>query len=364
LLSVLFLWVPLAVSAEAYRLVDISPLLPPSSRSIAVDLRDNGTISGMLEGSGGRLKPFVVHGDGRVEVFDSGFYDEHYVRAGNGAGTLVGSYPGSSVGWARIGSELACIPTPLPCGSASLYLSSIPWAINEDGVLVGSQSLQQPDGSFRSQGYRASADSGGAIQVHGLGRWLDQFDTAATVIGEGPQPRVLGFAVTDAATSEYQPLQWQNSGWVALGAAGRNRVPIAVNAAGVAVGAVRGPSGQAGFSGLRWDLGDSTNPGEPLPDFPGASSTRPSDINGRSEIVGAATIGAGPIDTRGWLLRAGVLTALNDLLLADPAWIILTAAAINEAGQIAATARFGSQPGTRVVLLIPEPADAIFRHSF
>ncbi len=362
LLSILSL--PAALGAQTYRVVDVSESLPPAVRSIAVDLRDNGTFSGMLEGSGGRLKPFVVHGDGQVEIFDSGFYDEHYVRAGNGSGRLVGQYPGSSVGWVRTGSELSCVPTPLPCGSASLYLSSMPWAINEDGVFVGSQSLPPPDGFSRSQGYRASIDAQGAIQIHGLGRWMDQFDTVATVIGEGPQPLILGFAVTHAATSEYQPLLWQASGWIALGVAGRNRMPIAVNAAGSAVGAVRGPGGQAGFIGLLWDLGDPSAAGDLLPEYPGASSTRPSDINGRSEIIGSATIGHGPLDTRGWLLRDGTLVALDDLLPDFPQWTILSAVAITEDGRIAATARFGSTPGTRAVMLIPELEDSIFRHSF
>jgi probable HAF family extracellular repeat protein len=75
---------------------------------------------------------------------------------------------------------------------------------------------------------------------------------------------------------------------------------------------------------------------------PGLLSTSARDINSLGQIVGASWPGAaigGPGRPGPWIWQDGVMTNLNDLI--DPAsgWVIVEAAGINDAGQIAATAR-------------------------
>ncbi|WP_165073895.1 PEP-CTERM sorting domain-containing protein [Paludisphaera rhizosphaerae] len=90
-------------------------------------------------------------------------------------------------------------------------------------------------------------------------------------------------------------------------------------------------------------------------------------INNHGDVVGrSSTPGKSSFDTdQGFLYHDGVMTNLNDLI--DPAsgWRILGASAINDLGQILASARNFSFPGTYAeVLLTPgdlsTPPDAVF----
>jgi hypothetical protein len=81
-------------------------------------------------------------------------------------------------------------------------------------------------------------------------------------------------------------------------------------------------------------------------------------------VVGTAQFDASPVGGRGWLLEDGTLYDLNQLLPAGSPWLILAASAINGHGDIAATARFGTAPGTRAVLLRRQAGDGIFASTF
>jgi hypothetical protein len=355
----------LALPAHAdpsFDVVDLSGSLPANGGSQLLDLRDNGTASGMLLGSGARWKPVVWAGDGVVEVFDGGFYDEFFVRAGNGAGLLVGQLPGSSIGWARVGDALQCIPTPLGCGAPALYLASIGNDVNDAGVIVGQRALALPDGGYRFEAYRAQIDGQGGFAFEGLGLYEGQFDTAAQAIdGLG---RIAGIAAIDAASARQQALLWTGAEVRTLGPPGRNRRPTALSDSGHIVGTERGPGGSAGFFGLRWHVDAPANPGELLPSLAGATSSVPADVNDAGSVVGTAQFDASPVGGRGWLLEDGTLHDLNQLLPAGSPWLILAASAINGRGDIAATARFGTAPGTRAVLLRRQAGDGIFASTF
>jgi hypothetical protein len=356
----------LAVPAQAaprFEVVDLGAALPANGGSQLLDLRDNGTASGMLLGSGSRWKPVVWRADGAVEVFDGGFYDEFYLRAGNGAGLVVGQLPGSSIGWARVGDDLQCIPTPLGCGAPALYLASIGYDVNDAGVIVGQRAVAVQGGGWRFEAYRAQIDGQGGFAFESLGLFQGQFGTTAQAIdGLG---RIAGFATIDAAGAEQQVLLWSGDGVRALGPPGRYRRPTAISDGGHIVGAERGPgSGQGGFFGLRWHVDDPGNPGEPLPTLTGAISSIPNDVNDAGSIVGTAQFDASPVGGRGWLLEDGALHELDQLLPEGAPWRILAANAINGAGDIAATARFDTAPGTRAVLLRRQGHDGIFASDF
>jgi hypothetical protein len=95
-----------------------------------------------------------------------------------------------------------------------------------------------------------------------------------------------------------------------------------------------------------------------LPALPASISSSPRDVNDNGWIVGTAITGSGPLDQRDWLLDDTGLHDLNDLLAPGGAWLILSANAIDNTGNIAATAR------TRAVILRPLSHDAIFAHDY
>lgn len=364
-LALLLLACGLPVQADPrFEVVDLSAHLPANGGSQLIDLRDNGTASGMLL-SGSRWKPVVWHGhaDGGVEVFDGGFYDEHFLRAGNGNGLIVGQLPGSSVGWARVGNALQCIPTPNGCGAAALYLASLGNDVNEAGEIVGQRALALPGGGFRFEAYRAVIDSQGGFDFQGLGLYEGSFNTSAQAIDN--LGRIAGFATLNAVGAEQQALLWTSDGVRLLGPPGRNRRPTAISDSGHVVGVERGPgNGPGGFFALRWHIDDPMQPGTVLPALPGAVSSFASDVNDAGSVVGHAQLDDSPLGGRGWLLEDGALYDLNDLLPPGSPWLVLAANAINNPGDIAATARFGALPGTRAVLLRRQPHDAIFASSF
>lgn len=347
----------------AFEVIDLSALLPANGGSQLVDLRDNGSASGMLVGSGGRFKPVVWRPEGEVEIFDGGFYDEFYLRAGNGSGLIVGQLPGSSLGWVRIGNGLECIPTSLGCGAAALYLSSISFDVNESGVFVGQQALPLAEGGFRFEAYRGQVDAQGSFDLAGLGLYQGEFNTAALAIDD--LDRIAGFATLNAAGAEQQVLLWLDHEVRELGPPGRNRRPTAISNSGHIVGEERGPGGgYGGFFGLRWHVDQPGQAGELLPALPASISSSPRDVNDGGWVVGTAITGSGPLDQRGWLLDENGLHDLNDLLPPDSAWLILAANAIDNAGNIAATARYADTSGTRAVILRQRTHDPIFAHGF
>lgn len=351
-----------SAGAVGYEVMDLSALLPPNGGSQLVDLRDNGTASGMLIGSGERWKPVVWRADGRVEVFDQGFYDELFVRAGNGSGMIVGQYPGSTLGWARAGDSLACVPTAAGCGFAALYLASIALDVNEAGVFVGQQALPVPGGAYRFEAYRGEVDASGQFILSGLGLHQGRFDTAALTIDN--LGRVAGFATLNAAGAQQQALLWVGQEVRELGPPGPYRRATAIADSGHIVGEQRATGANAGFFGLRWHVDQPDDPGQVLPSLPFALSSSARAVNDAGWVVGTATTGAGPLDQVGWLLEDGRVHDLNELLPPGNPWRILAANAIDGAGHIAAVARLADTPGTRAVVLRRLPQQLIFAHSF
>lgn len=93
---------------------------------------------------------------------------------------------------------------------------------------------------------------------------------------------------------------------------------------------------------------------------PGLNYATPRANNDMGHVAGTA--GNFPGDTyRAFVYRDGQLAGLNDLVLLQPGWTITRADDVNDAGQILATACFGSTLDCRSVRLdlipaVPEPA--------
>lgn len=340
---------------------DLSARLPSSSDSIAVDIADNGVVTGSLVDDSGRRKPFVAGTQGDVRVFDAGYYDDRLVRAGNARGKIIGSFPGSTLGWVRVGDDLRCIPSPFDCESIqSIYTSSLPYDLNDDGIIVGSVTITENGQPYTYQGYKAVVGPDGVIEVSGLGRY-QQRDTTASAID--PNAVIVGFAVLDRTNATYQPVFLDQGVWQPLGEPGRYQAPIALNQQGVIVGSRR-TDGDFREQPLRWSLASPEQAAETLPTLPDRVNARPNGINAAGEIVGVSYDSNHPADRRAWMLIGDDLVALDDLLEYNDGWQILAANAINSQGDIAATARRAGESGTRAVVLRRQSSNGLFQHGF
>ena len=364
IVSVVLLGIATGTSASdrpAYEADDLSARLPASSESIAVDIADNGVVTGSLVDGSGRRKPFVLGIQGDVRVFDAGFYDDRLVRAGNAEGTIVGSFPGSTLGWARVGDDLRCIPSPFDCESIqSIYTSSLPYDLNDDGTIVGSLTIIESGQPYTYQGYMAVVEPDGTIEVSGLGRY-QQWDTTASAIDQNAV--IVGFAVLDRTNAAYQPVFFDQGEWQPLGEPGRYQAPIALNRHGVIIGSRR-TDDDFREQPLRWSLSSPEQSAEVLPTLPDSVNARPNGINAAGEIVGVSYDSNHPADRRAWMLMGDDPVALDDLIENNDGWQILAAHAINSQGDIATTARRAGESGTRAVILRRQSSDGLFQHGF
>jgi hypothetical protein len=350
------------LGTPTYRVDDLSALLPSPHTSVAVDVADNGTITGSFTDSTGRRKPFVLDAGGALQFFDGGYYDDRIVRAGNANGLIIGSLPGSTLGWVRISDELRCIPSPFDCESIqSLYTSSLPYDINDAGTFVGSLTIVVSGQPYVFQGYRASVGPDHTISVTGLGQYQQRWDTTASAINENEE--IVGFAVMDRASADYQPVFLSQGEWLPLGDAGRYQTPIALNQHGVVIGSKRTNDGYRELP-LRWSLHSPEQTAVPLPTLPSSISARPNGINAAGEIVGLSYDPDHPSASQAWLLIGDDLFAIDDLVADNPGWRVLAAHAINSRGDIAAAARWAGEAGARAVVLRRQSDAGLFRHGF
>lgn len=76
------------------------------------------------------------------------------------------------------------------------------------------------------------------------------------------------------------------------------------------------------------------------------------DINARDQVVGASEIGS-PSESHAFLYSNGVMNDLNNLIPPDSGWVLMSAAGINDAGQIVGYGRI--RRGEHAFLLDPRP---------
>ncbi len=85
--------------------------------------------------------------------------------------------------------------------------------------------------------------------------------------------------------------------------------------------------------------------------LPGGDDSRAFAINGSGLVVGSSTTAVGVSDYRAVVWRASAIRDLNDLIPSDSGWVLRSAEAINDFGQIVGTGVFRNQ--TRAFLLDP-----------
>ncbi|WP_329046259.1 hypothetical protein OG738_31125 [Amycolatopsis sp. NBC_01488] len=302
--------------------------------------------------------------------------------AGHTAG--LGTFRGSSgeTGYLATGpTQLAGLPG-LVTSDPGLATATEAFGINDNDTVVGAAQLNFPirqdavvwrDGKPADLAIPLPGDEevravaiNDAGQIAGSGldtgkAWLYQNGTTtilpalpggqvAEAFGITQDGQVLGVASATADTSHAEAVAWRGGAVVPLGSLPGSTwsEAHAMNQAGVAVGA-------AGFNG------DEFAPHHPVlfahgqvtdlwPDLGGSTSGTAFAVNATGTVVG---------DGRdGWVYRDGVRTDLDRLIPADAGVTITAAWAINDAGQIAATAHLKNGTTTQrtpdyAVLLTP-----------
>jgi probable HAF family extracellular repeat protein len=268
----------------------------------------------------------------------------------------------------------ATIPTEL--GASPGITSSVAWGINDSGVVVGAASSTAvewappatattpittlglfPGDTFSAAlainasgqvaGYSATRDASGNMVFHAV-RW-DAAATAPTELGTSPgitSSVALGInasgAVVGAAGGavEWAPAATATTPITTLGQlpGQTGSIAFAINASGLVVGEAdtKDATGNSITHAVRWDA--ATTPPTDLGTLSGITSSVALGINASGAVVGAAGTPSpnGDIFGSAVLWNAGMTTPtyLGVLLPSGSPWALLSAYAINDAGQI------------------------------
>jgi probable HAF family extracellular repeat protein len=267
------------------------------------------------------------------------------------------------------------------------------FAVNERGLSVGeaftpsperSRAVAWQDGAIRDLGSLGSATGAVANDVNARGQ-IAGVSGGRAVLWTGGGIRDLGtLSANPAATSRATALNnrgqvvgssqtdilspfgsrvshaflWDRGRMVDLGSPVENRFSIAygISAESRVVGEanVGTPTGADAYHAMLWHAGTMTDLHTWLPDgLAGYRHSRANDVNADGLVVGHVSgfYGFPTIDGRAVVWHDGHAHDLNEYLPADSGWILRSAEAINEAGQIVGYGTFEGQ--TRAFLLTP-----------
>jgi probable HAF family extracellular repeat protein len=237
--------------------------------------------------------------------------------------------------------------------------SSVANAINNQGVVVGNATSDAPSSSYFPQAFRYA---NGSLQA--LGTLPDSLGSYAYAINNsgliGGASHEGGFTVPEYP---YYAVTYANGGVQQLGGVsyqGQSAI-YGLNDAGLAVGAIAGGNFSHSSHAFLYEGGTVIDLGV-FDAF--ADDSRAYDINNLGQIVGsgAVNLDESHYGYHGFLYQNGGFVDLNTLI--DPALDleITSAAAINDASQIAATACVGGQMSGNcyavrldLVPAVPEP---------
>lgn len=304
------------VVAKGYLLTHLGGLGGDSTRATAIN--DRGQVVGWSQTSSDVPHAFLWEGGVMKDLGTGGVHST--ANAINDAGQVAGSAgcadgPECPAIW-----ENGKLAHHLPVSGSAM-------AINDRGVAI----VRWPRGAFLWQnGDTTSLRSDRAFfELRGI-------DSEGTVVGSALQPSQTSQAVVVRNGTATQ---------IAHGGAGS--VARAINDAGVVVGdEAHGGRPNACASnrscGFRWAAGQSQYLGSL-----GPWRVRANALNERGQVVGND-------DGRAFLWEDGSMAELSSLLR-DPAWELIDASGINEAGQIGGQARNLETRRIGAVVLTPEP---------
>lgn len=253
--------------------------------------------------------------------------------------------------------------------------ASVSWAINADGQITGnvftpdqvSAAVIWDDGEIttlptlggeNAQAYGINDDGvvvGGSNSAPGGVYQACRWENGEVTALAGPEGTSLASAINNsgqiAGTASNRATLWDGDPTIDLGTlGGTNSLGRAINDHGQIVGhsttTADGQLGAAGTHAFLWEAGEMRDLGT----LDGGAVSLAWDINGDGVVTGAAEHPDRADDPQlrlsavAWL--DGEIVDLNELIPADSSWVLNSAYAINDAGQIAGTGYFkGKQRG-------------------
>jgi probable HAF family extracellular repeat protein len=321
------------------------------SSMICGPYRQSCTRAFLYSSSTGLMSPLGVIGDGSAPY-------SNWAYGINASRDAVGSTPeelpaSSSMHRAALyhaGGDTELLPPPDP---------SVALAINDSGLIVG-YGVPAPFGPTRAFLYDPAASSLTDIQADLPGATASE----ATAVNAGGD--VVG-SFDSPGQSKHAFLRHPGGAVAILTPPGGLDTDVearGVNASGQVVGATNLRSGSPPFMAILWSEGTARDLGTLNPTVPGAAAL---GINHRGDVVGSSSVGfrclggdLGPCNTawHAFLYSDGQMRDLNELIPPDSGWVLETATAINDAGQIVAAGRYLST-SIGGVLLTPSPGSMV-----
>ncbi|MGI4788076.1 MAG: hypothetical protein ACRYFS_04420 [Janthinobacterium lividum] len=315
-LMALTVWIMLCVSLSAapphYRLTDVGP---DSDQNQNLVINDRGQVagsypSGLLVNAGDHgLRGFLwMHGrQTNLRIRTS--YDSTIVTAINNFGQITGNLDGTFDGAILVIVSHAFLwehGTLNDLGAPEGDVVSEARAINDKGEIVGrAYGTGRPvDDDLRLTEHHAFLYRDGRMIDLGAGE-ADAINNQGQIVGETP-----GTVLLEAAL-------WENGVAKKLGVPG---IAVAINNKGqILIDSGQGP--------MLWQKGRMSL--LPLP--PGSGQARAIGINDRGQIVGTADLAESP---RAMLWQGRKVFNLNSVISPRSGWILTSASAINNKGQI------------------------------
>lgn len=306
----------------------------------------------------------------RVVCADNGPYSVQDVGpAGNAAGQAVNA-TGVVVGTSGQGAFRT------PYGSGPELLAGLPattpvvaYGVHGDGWAVGASGFMPVRFTTRAETLQPAPFMGEAMATNARGdvagyAIFTGFRAYVWLDGGGGRELSLGLASAAAAINDGRVVTGQLVVGVGQGAAFRWTVDgdaAALPTLGGASGAGRSINNAGDIVGESFREGQATRiatwwkPAGEVVDLGtlGGAESSAADVNNRGEIVGWSLDAGG--QRRAFLYANGTMVDLNTLLEAESGWVLLSATAINDAGQITGEGQFGGD--VRAFLLTP-PVDS------
>jgi probable HAF family extracellular repeat protein len=322
------------IAPPAYTLTDLGTL-PGTTSSSASAINNAGQVVGS-SGPSGSTQAFLYTG-GQMQSIP-GLGTNSAAVGINSSGVVIGLSAGQSFVYSGGSPQFINVPT----GGGPFQAA----AINDRGQIAGWYSGPTPGPITQAGIY-----SQGSVQSLNLAQVLNYalgINSSGEVIGaQAEGPSSSAFIYSNGTYQEVPPL--------GSGPRGPNIAPSAINDAGQVVGSSETPVPADPASTATHAFLYSSGATEDLGTLSGEEgNSNALGINNPGEVVGSA-FKVGYATLRGFLFLDGTMYDLNDLTLGAPGYVITSAVAINDSGQIAADA-FTPSGQEHAVLLTPSAA--------